>query len=230
MRDIVLLLASLAGAAVLTALAILYQPESFWRFVFWAGIAVFLACTVVLIGDYLRPDGKRFYLLGIGAGIALLTFFCIAFNFDSSKTSDLDAGLINLSNEQLRQKASRFTAQLREFEAEYKMAEKKESIKDFAALSQVPHDDKRKAIADRMSAQSATAQNARSAQHTSQFMVRFKGEAAAFRSTLFARQGIFPPYPYDGRAAAISPGMLTGINPIAELADYLDEIIQKLPK
>jgi hypothetical protein len=80
MREIILFIASIAGAAIFTALAVLVAPESpSWRWVLWVGIAVFTACASVLIIDYARPCGAVIFLVGIGMGIALLVVSAIAF-------------------------------------------------------------------------------------------------------------------------------------------------------
>ena len=84
MRDIVLLIASLAGAAVLTALAILIRPESpLWKALLWGGIAVFVACACVLLFDYFKPDSRPIFLIGAATGIALFFGFGIALILDS---------------------------------------------------------------------------------------------------------------------------------------------------
>jgi hypothetical protein len=80
MRDIILAAGSLAGAAVLTALAAIVQPESpIWKWILWTGISVFIACASILIVDYFRPGGRTIFLLGMGAGIALFMGCAIAF-------------------------------------------------------------------------------------------------------------------------------------------------------
>jgi hypothetical protein len=69
MRDIIAFIASLAGAAILSALAVLIRPESiFWKFLLWGGIAIFIACACVVLLDYFRPNGSKLLICGIGAG------------------------------------------------------------------------------------------------------------------------------------------------------------------
>ena len=85
MRDIIFLIASIAGAAILTAVAVLLAPESpFWKWILWGGIGVLTACACVLLVDYLKPGGNVFALMGIWAGIALAITFSIAFAVGSS--------------------------------------------------------------------------------------------------------------------------------------------------
>ncbi|MGQ0444243.1 MAG: hypothetical protein ACT4O2_03715 [Beijerinckiaceae bacterium] len=82
MRDFLLFIASLAGAAILTALAIMIRPESpFWKFVLWGGIGIFVACACVLLIDYTRPNEPKALLGGIGVGIALVIGCAIAVVF-----------------------------------------------------------------------------------------------------------------------------------------------------
>jgi hypothetical protein len=80
MREIIFFIASLAGATVLTALAILLQPASpLWKWLLWGGISVLTACSCVILIDYLRPHGKVIPLIGIGFGIGLCILSAIAF-------------------------------------------------------------------------------------------------------------------------------------------------------
>ncbi|MGH6835418.1 MAG: hypothetical protein ACREC9_07685 [Methylocella sp.] len=88
MRDIVLLIASLAGAAILTALAVLIRPESpLWKFVLWGGIGVFIACACVFLIDYNKPNEPKALLGGIGLGIALVIGCTIALVFRPGATT-----------------------------------------------------------------------------------------------------------------------------------------------
>ncbi|MGH6835258.1 MAG: hypothetical protein ACREC9_06850 [Methylocella sp.] len=82
MRDFVLFIASLAGAAILTALAIMIRPESpLWKFVLWGGIGIFIACACVLLIDYNRANEPKVLLGGLGIGIALVIGCAIALVF-----------------------------------------------------------------------------------------------------------------------------------------------------
>jgi hypothetical protein len=85
MRDIVLFIASLAGAAVLTALAVLIRPEAaLWKALLWGGIAVFVACACVLVLDYFGPSSRPTFWIGMAIGIALFFGFGIALIFDGT--------------------------------------------------------------------------------------------------------------------------------------------------
>jgi hypothetical protein len=87
MRDILLFIGSLAGAAILTAIAVIVSPSSpIWKWILWGGIGVFTACAIVLLIDYLRPGGSVFSLSGIGIGIALAITFTISFAAGSPHT------------------------------------------------------------------------------------------------------------------------------------------------
>lgn len=56
MRDLLYFIGSLAGAAVLTALAIVVPPESLvWRVVLYVGIAVFVAAAIGILIDMFAP-------------------------------------------------------------------------------------------------------------------------------------------------------------------------------
>src|ERR1700730_4832636 len=81
MREVIFFIASLAGAAILTALAIIVHPGLFWRWVLWSGIAIFTACALVLVIDYFRPGSPKILLAGIGVGFALVIACAIGFIF-----------------------------------------------------------------------------------------------------------------------------------------------------
>jgi hypothetical protein len=84
MREIAFFIGSLAGAAVLTALAVLIRPESpLWKALLWGGTAVFVACACVLLFDYFRPGGKTLLLIGAAIGIALFVGCGIALFADT---------------------------------------------------------------------------------------------------------------------------------------------------
>lgn len=78
MRELLYALAALAGAAILTAMAVIIPPSSpLWKWVLWGGIGVLAACFVVLLVDYLKPGGGVYYLGGMGVGITLAILFGI---------------------------------------------------------------------------------------------------------------------------------------------------------
>ena len=86
MREIILFAASLAGAAVLTALAVLLRPESpFWKYLLCGGIGIFTACACVLLFDYYKPGSLRVLLGLMGIGIALAVGCVVALIFDQPK-------------------------------------------------------------------------------------------------------------------------------------------------
>jgi hypothetical protein len=59
MREFLLFIASLAGAAVMTALAVLIRPDSpFWKWFLWLGVLVFIGCALALLIDLLRPGDQ----------------------------------------------------------------------------------------------------------------------------------------------------------------------------
>lgn len=81
MREVVYFIASLAGAAILTALAVLVQNLPVWQWVLWGGISAFSACAIVLLVDLIKPGGPVFLLIGMGVGIALFIVCAIPFCF-----------------------------------------------------------------------------------------------------------------------------------------------------
>jgi hypothetical protein len=89
MRELLYFMASLAGAVVLTALAVLLRPESpVWRGGLWGGIGVFVACACWLALGYLRPNGNAYFLAGTAIGIALFIGFGAAFLFEPTFQSN----------------------------------------------------------------------------------------------------------------------------------------------
>jgi hypothetical protein len=60
MREIISFIASLAGAAVLTALAVLIGPKSpFWRWLLWGGSGILAICAIILLIDILRRRSQK---------------------------------------------------------------------------------------------------------------------------------------------------------------------------
>ena len=60
MREILWFFASLAGAAILTALAVIVSPQSlFWRAVLFGGIYLLLICAVLISLDMRKPLKER---------------------------------------------------------------------------------------------------------------------------------------------------------------------------
>jgi hypothetical protein len=101
MRDILFFIASLAGAAVFTALAILVHPESpLWKWILWIGLGVFISCTLVFLVDFIWPGRSAWFLAGMGIGAGLLVVFGIAFFVETpaplEKRVDDLAGLLEI--------------------------------------------------------------------------------------------------------------------------------------
>jgi hypothetical protein len=85
MRETAYFIGSLAGAAIMTALALLIRPEApLWKIVLWGGIGVFTACACVVVLDYIRPNGSPYFLAGTALGIALFVGCGTAFFFGPS--------------------------------------------------------------------------------------------------------------------------------------------------
>lgn len=87
MREIILFVASLAAAAVLTALAVIRPESPLWKPLLWGGIAIFAACACIWLFDYLRPGAWPPFLFGAGIGVALFIGCGIAL-FDHKTVDD----------------------------------------------------------------------------------------------------------------------------------------------
>lgn len=76
MREVLWFVASLAGAAILTALAILVSPKSpIWRTILWGAAYILLVCAVLIFLDMRRPLRDRNRMLPLIG----LVIFGIAF-------------------------------------------------------------------------------------------------------------------------------------------------------
>jgi hypothetical protein len=85
MREFLSLVASLTGAAAMTALAIIIHPESpFWKWVLWIAIGAFVASTFALLVDLIWPGGRFRFLIGMGIGAGLFVVCAVAFFFEPS--------------------------------------------------------------------------------------------------------------------------------------------------
>jgi hypothetical protein len=69
-------------------------------------------------------------------------------------------------------------------------------------------------------------------QHSADAQAEYRGqlwpEAIALRDEMARRVGLLKPYPSDHRSVAIDYGMLAGVSPINEAANYLEELARKL--
>jgi hypothetical protein len=91
MREIIFFIASIAGAAVLTALAIVLAPTSpIWKWVLWGGAAVFLGCAGVLAVDYFKPENQSLLksFLGLSVTLSFLLAFAVLTKDDIPKEQD----------------------------------------------------------------------------------------------------------------------------------------------
>jgi len=99
-REVAYFVGSLAGAAIMTALAILLRPESpIWKVILWGGIGVFAACACVVALGYVRPGGNPYFLAGAALGVALFTGFGAAFLFGptfAARTTDTNGPDISM--------------------------------------------------------------------------------------------------------------------------------------
>jgi hypothetical protein len=69
----------------------------------------------------------------------------------------------------------------------------------------------------------------RSAEEQTQFRIQFLPQALALREAMLNRLGIMPPYPPQPRVVALDFGMLAGVSPISDAANYLEELARRLP-
>jgi hypothetical protein len=140
--------------------------------------------------------------------------------------------LSDLSNAQLRERASRFTAQLREFEAQHTVEERRifeqENQEMRRTLPVITAEDRERE--HNIWQKNLSAMTQRNSEYQAEFNTRFRARALEFREELCKRDGIYPPYKPDVRSTAIlEAGILPGINPVSQVGDYLDELIRKLP-
>lgn len=130
--------------------------------------------------------------------------------------------LSQLSNIQLRQRVSDLTARMRTFEAGIKESQMKElSSRSPANLSPEQRQTEWNAYTARMLSQSAEAQ--------AQFRSQFLPQALALREAISTRVGILQPYSSDPKTVALDYGMLAGVSPISDAADYLESLARRLP-
>jgi hypothetical protein len=67
-------------------------------------------------------------------------------------------------------------------------------------------------------------------QFHAEFMSRYYAHAMALRDEISRRLGIFPPYRHEADSSVVlDNGMLAGVNPVTEAANYLDRRARKLP-
>jgi hypothetical protein len=69
----------------------------------------------------------------------------------------------------------------------------------------------------------------RSIEAQNEFRSRYMPEASALRDEMSRRLGIFPPYSPDHRTVALDYGMLAGVSPLSDAADYLEALARRLP-
>jgi hypothetical protein len=136
----------------------------------------------------------------------------------------------DLLNPQLRDRASRFSQKLREFEAEFKAKDQQLKDEEWAALPRpFPSLGQKNPALDQKWHENQDADMKRSREHQTEFRVTFLGEARLFRYELNRRRGVFPPYQPHSCAPALDDGVLAGPYPILEVANCLDDLIRKLP-
>lgn len=130
--------------------------------------------------------------------------------------------LSQLSNIQLRQRVSDLTARMRTLEAGIKESQMKElSSRSPANLSPEQRQTEWNAYTARMLSQSAEVQ--------AQFRSQFLSQALALREAISTRVGILQPYSSDPKTVALDYGMLAGVSPISDAADYLESLARRLP-
>jgi hypothetical protein len=240
MREILFFVASLAGAMILTALAVLLQQESpIWRWTLWIGIAVFTACACVLLIDYLRPGGKAIFLFGIGAGIALLIISAIAFVFNQTKieiASDhkiISNPYAKFTPAELREKTFLFATQLRNFEAEY-------DRKDDEARNRLHRETRLPVITeDGIAQENKLFREIReetqkiSRQKQNEYSSRFQSEAKLIFEALSVKLRLTDnennrsPFIMSARAM-IESSRLAGAAPVTTIANYLEDLARRL--
>jgi hypothetical protein len=128
--------------------------------------------------------------------------------------------LSSFSNAQLRDRVLRLTAAMRTFEGGIKAAESPVMNPLPATATETQRHADWTARTNAMLERSTQAQN--------EFRVRFLPEALALREEMSKRLGRMPPYPEDRKTVALNYGMLAGVSPISDAADYLEELARQM--
>jgi hypothetical protein len=207
MRDVLLFFGSLAGAAVLTALAVLVRPENpAWKIILWGGIGVFVACACVLAFDYSRPGQSPGLLLGAGIGIAVFVGFGIA--LIAAPLSNPDTDIREISRDELIARANVLIAKMRTMQSDLdaKFADARKNPKAYG-------------MADALQAANE------------KFSKEVRPEARRVFIEVLRRQSIYPPYPRDleWKMMTTFGNSLVGPTPLSDAADLLDDYVHRLP-
>jgi hypothetical protein len=137
---------------------------------------------------------------------------------DNSATKNIS----QLSNEQLRSRVSELAAAMRTFEAGYKDTQAQEAVPRILPPD-TPQEQRQAAWNARMSRMTSHSMAAQS-----QFRIQFLPQALALREALCNKLGIMPPY-QTGRVA-LDVGMMAGVSPVSDAADYLESLARRLPR
>jgi hypothetical protein len=119
----------------------------------------------------------------------------------------------------LRNQTVDLTKQLRAFEAQARETERVRVMAEHHGLRRL------KTVAD-LNKEEAERDLARSA-HRREYTTRFHGDVMALYDVLRDRVGDLENEPY-GIPPLLQAGMLAGVNPIQEAADYLDKMARRL--
>ena len=139
-------------------------------------------------------------------------------------TESLPSGVENLShltNARIREMVKDLSSRMRAFEGGLHQARAR--VSDFSLNSNASKEDRNAAFQKKTAEileQSAAAGN--------EFRSRLLPVALTLRDEMRTRLGIFPPIPQESLALALEYGMLSGVHPLSDAADYLEAIARKL--
>jgi hypothetical protein len=151
--------------------------------------------------------------------------------------------LADQSNAELRGNASRFVAELRRFEAKFNVDDQMQQDMDWKDLRELlsGNDPDKFAKASKKGSENTSNYYERRKLHEENFNTRFRPSVLAYREEICRREEFVSPCEthnskqslarglVDPIASELDNGILAGIYPIMQIADYLDKIIRNLP-
>jgi hypothetical protein len=154
----------------------------------------------------------------------------------------LSKELVNQSNTVLRDYATRFVGELRRFEAKFDIDDQKQQNLEWNEVRDLlySNDPDRLAKASKKGHENVTKYYERRKLHEEDFNTRYRPTILAYREEICKREEFTSPCEthstkqsiagglVDPIAMELDNGILAGINPIMQIADYLDKIIRNL--
>jgi hypothetical protein len=151
--------------------------------------------------------------------------------------------LADQPNAELRDNASRFVAELRRFESKFNVDDQMQQNMDWKDLRELlpANDPDKLAKASKKAMENTSNYYERRKLHEEDFNTRFRSSILAYHEEICKRDEFVSPCEthnskqsiargvVDPVAMELDNGILAGINPIMQIADYLDKIIRNLP-